>query len=171
MKINEIRKNLNDIDALYNAHPLPTNNAQQLYSKLATIELSSWVEFAMDEMVIAYWAKHSTMMPKLYKEFKDEIVKKNHGFNYATNFRPMLYKTIGLASVHKIESLYPADIDILETTLKTLSVARNDAAHKFFHAGMTLTMQSPSVTLSLFEQLHPILTKIRKQVLAVRKIR
>ena len=167
MKIEEIRKSLKAIDDLYNSDT--SGKFSILYSKLAAIELSSWIEFVMDDIVKNYWKKHS-INTQLDKEIK-EFIKYNNGFGYEKNFRPMLYKTIGLARVQKIEFLYSIEIDHLKTQLIDLTVDRNKAAHVFHHSGVTATFKAPSYIIGMFEQLHPILGKIKRYVEGIRKLR
>jgi hypothetical protein len=147
-----IQETIKKLDRHYNS--TPTAEAT-FYSKLAIIELCGWIEFSMDNIAEGFATKKLKTTP--YKDIFKSLKDKNYGFEYKGNFRKMLYQTIGLHNMEKIETRMNRSgaITILEAELNILKSLRNDAAHTYIDA--TKTYQSPSVTKAQLDKVYPIL--------------
>lgn len=152
-----LKTNLERLDKLYN------NTTNQLdaifYAKLAVLELCGWVEESMDNIVKV--AAKKKLKTEEFKKLHDSMVNKNYGFKYDSHFKPMLINTIGIFQTEKIESYLEktGKISILKSELSILNKLRNDAAHTFIK-GTTKTFDAPSVILSRFNKVYPILVEI-----------
>jgi hypothetical protein len=147
------------LDSLYNTSP--TLEATY-YSKLAIIELCGWIELTMDNIVQHFATKHLKTQP--FINSFNSLKEKNYGFDYKQNFRKMLSQTVGLHNTEKLERKINRNGDItrLDSTLDTLKLLRNDAAHTFIKT--TTTYQSPSVTKAQLELVYPILKEFSKEI-------
>lgn len=115
------------------------------------------------DSIVQHHAK-SRLKSASFKKLHKEIVKKNYGFHYNDNFRPMLIRTIGIRSVEKIEIKLnkTAKIDVLSAQLETLKVPRNDASHTYI--GVATTYEAPSLTIGRVAVIYPILKEIDAEV-------
>jgi hypothetical protein len=157
----KIRANLNDLDSLYNK---PTNTPQEAtyYCKLALLELCGWIEESMDCLI----RKHSKRLKnQVNKDYVNNVIDKNHGFNYEGNFREMLIKIIGIIQVERLEFKLEkqGDITQLKSILKRLNKPRNEAAHTFYK-GVTQIFQAPSTSLGDLSDIYQILKKIETEL-------
>lgn len=151
------------LDSLYNSSP--TIEATY-YSKLAIIELCGWIELSMDKIVEHFANKHIKTAP--FKNSFNSLKEKNYGFDYKQNFRKMISQTIGLHNAEKLEVKInkTGGISILDSTLDTLKILRNDAAHTYIET--TTTYQAPSVTKAQLELIYPILKEFGKEIKTIR---
>jgi hypothetical protein len=158
-----IQATINKLDRHYNS--APTTEAT-FYSKLAIIELCGWIEFCMDNIAQNFASRKLRTTP--YQDIFRGLKNKNYGFEYKGNFRKMLYQTIGLHNMEKIEVSinHSGSIAILEAELDILKSLRNDAAHTYIDA--TKTYQAPSVTKAQLDKIYPILKEFSRQIREVR---
>lgn len=150
-----IESTLIELDILYNS---ATSQKKIIYySKLATIELCGWLEESFDNIIITC-ANRKLKEANNKKFVKKDVVKKNYGFHYENNIRPMLFKLIGLIELEKIEKRLErtGQISILSANLTNLVGTRNDAAHTYLK-GITRTYNAPSVALGYFRSIYPII--------------
>ena len=154
--------NIKRLDKLYNS---ASTTEATYYSKLAIIELCGWIEFSMDNIAKNFANRHLKTLP--YQNSFQALINSNYGFEYKNNFRKMLNQTIGLHNMEQLELplIATGEIAILDATLDSLKVLRNDAAHTFI--GATTTYQAPSVTKAQLEVIYPILKKIGTSVRAL----
>lgn len=146
-----IAKNLKSLDAKY--RKTGSNMESLFFSKLAILELCGWIEESMDDVILR--CARRTLRSTSNKEFAEKnIVKPTYGFEYQKHFRKMLIQLIGLISTERIEK----QIDVtkknrLQSELGNLKVIRNRVAHTHIR-GITLSIDSPSVTLSRFNSIY-----------------
>ena len=136
------------------------------YSKLAIIELCGWIEYSMD--YIAEHFANRKLRTQSYRDIFKGYKNTNYGFEYKKNFRKMLYQTVGLSVMEKIETKLERIgglITVLDTELDNLKTLRNDAAHTYIDA--TKTYQAPSVTRAQLLRIYPILKKIDQEIKAL----
>lgn len=157
-----IKTSLTELEKLYSTS---TSQKKAIYfSKMAIIELCGWIEETFDDIVIRHANRHLSN-PDNKKYCKYSIVKRNNGFHYEVNVRPMLISVIGLIEVEKleIELEKTAKITLLKTYLENLKGIRNDAAHTHLR-GITKTYNAPSRTLGDYNNIIPILEEIDNQL-------
>jgi hypothetical protein len=159
-----IESNLKEIDRLYNnTTSLKKTN---YYSKLAILELCGWIEITMDEIVLTYAKKKLKHVDN--KKFVKERVKKNYGFDYNNNLKPLFYIIIGIVHYEKIEKKLErhGKITILKSTLDNLKTSRNNAAHTY-SKGTTTTFDAPSLILNEYNKICPIILELAIEINAI----
>ncbi len=145
-----IQENLRNLDVAYRT----SQRQKQLYyfSKLAILELCGWLETSMDDIVLRHCNRHLSVIANR-KFVEKEIIKKNHGFDYNSNFRMMLIRLVGIVQIELIESRTNAVTQALfESNLTSLRTLRNSLAHTY-----TKTLgqiDSPQITRSRFKPLY-----------------
>jgi len=156
-----IESNLKEIDRLYNN--TTSLKKANYYSKLAILELCGWIETAIDEIILAYAKKK--LKDTDNKKFVKERVKKNYGFDYNNNLKPLFYMIIGIVNYEKIEKKLErhSKITILKSTLETLKVSRNNAAHTY-SKGTTTTFNAPSLILIEYNKIYPIILELATEI-------
>jgi len=157
-----IKKTLDQLENLYNKH---TSLAKDIYySKLALLEFCGWIEESMDA-IVSKRVMSSLKTSRFKKILRKNIIKENHGFQYSSNFCPMVIKTIGIINAEQIELKMNStgQIDILSTELGNLKKSRDDNAHTFIR-GTTTIIQSPSITKNQFKIIYPILKKYEHEI-------
>ena len=158
-----ILETIEKLDRLYNGAP---STEAIYYSKLAIIELCGWIEFSMDE--IAQHFANRKIKTTIYRDIFNGFKNKTYGFDYKTNFRKMLYQTVGLHNMESIEVKLErtGQITLLTSELKNLKTLRDHAAHTYI--GATTTYQAPSVTKAQLLRIYPILKEIGKEIRTVK---
>ena len=158
-----ILNTIGKLDALYNSS---ASTQATYYSKLAIIELCGWIEYSMDE--IAQHFANRKIRSIIYRDIFNGFKNKTYGFDYKSNFRKMLYQTIGLHNMESIELKLErtGQITLLTNELQTLKTLRDHAAHTYI--GATTTYQAPSVTKAQLLRIYPILKEISKEIRGVR---
>lgn len=154
-----IENTLVKIEALYNAST--DSHLQILYSKLAILELSGWLEESFDEILHEYLNNKVTTD---YITLGKEIIKKNNGIHW-DKIRLMINNIIGVSNLETIESLLEsslAGISIIKPFLNTLTPNRNIAAHTSIL--VSRTFDAPSVTIGQFRRIKPILVEIENLI-------
>jgi hypothetical protein len=158
-----ILENLRQLDSAYRS-----SRSQKYgfyFSKLAILELCGWIEVTMDDIVIAHCGRHVTE-PQNTKFFKDQVVKKNYGFNYDPHFRKMLINLIGIASCEKLEAKVPAATHAkFVAQLQSLNTVRNGLAHTYLKGrAITITIDAPSVTKARFYEIFDGLKSFEQEL-------
>ena len=114
----------------------PSQAHQNYYLKLALLELCGWIEQTQDAVLIrlsGYWLDSGV------SDFNREL-KINSGFAYATNFRKLLLRLIGMRGVERVEARIAEHInpeiartcdEMISLLDNTLKVPRNTHAHTF----------------------------------------
>jgi hypothetical protein len=138
-----ILQNLNNLETLYDQSSSVKKTL--FYSKLAILELCGSIEESMDEIVRRF--ANRNMRDKQNRSFvENNIIKRVRGFDYNTNFRPMLMQVVGLVTLEKVEKrVDQTKLQLLQATLNTLKIHRNIEAHSFIK-GTTKRLDAPSVT-------------------------
>jgi len=158
-----IEKSINELDSLYNK--ASSQKKAIYYSKLALIEYCGWIENSMDNIISTY-CNSKLKIQSNKKYIKDNVIDPNYGFHYKSNFKPMLQRAIGSVALEKLEKKLERDggkITILSSSLGSLKLKRNDAAHTFIK-GTTSSFDSPSVIRTDFQRLYPILKSIDEEI-------
>lgn len=141
-----------------------------LYAKLLIIEIGGWVEVSMDDLVER--AGRTLRIDSNTKYLEDEIIKRNFGFDYDSNFRPMLMKAIGIVKVEAVEKrLDITKFTKMKAALKLLKQARNSVAHTYIKnptGGVMIT--GPSVAMSYFQDIYDGLMDIETSMRVLRLI-
>lgn len=142
-----IADNLRQIERLYNSSPSVQKGL--FYSKLAVIELCGWIEMSMDDIVLRLAAK-CLRKEKNRKYIQKVIVTRTHGFDYETNFLPMVMAIVGQRGIERMTSRVDDTLILpLRGALSALKTARNKLAHQYIK-GTTLVIDAPSVTNGRF---------------------
>lgn len=140
--------------AAYDVHNADNTRLMHLYSGMAVITLSGYLEDGMDGLVDITLKSLSVDGRKRLQESRGGI----HGASYG-HLSKRIAIAFGSHGLEFIESYVgPSDIAILSSTLGTLKKLRDEAAHS--HKGAIL--RNPSMILSDFIKIHPILRKIEK---------
>ncbi len=156
-----IQTSLKQLEKLYDSHQSLRKDIY--YSKIALIELCGWVEDSLDHLI--RFSVVNKLRTSDYKKILTRIIKRNHGFDYDNNFRPMLIQVVGILKAESIENKVNrnGDIDKLRAHLSYLKELRNKNAHTFIKSN-TNNIPSPSVSLSYFNDIFPILKKIENEI-------
>jgi hypothetical protein len=156
-----IQSTLEELEKLYDEHKSLKKDIY--YSKLALLELCGWIEESFDSIIKTSIA--AKIKSNGYRKILQDIIKRNHGFQVGSNFRPMLIQAVGLQKTEKIELKLDSSgkVQILSTTLGNLKKVRDDNAHTFIR-GTTTTIQTPSVTKAQFALIFPIIKEFEKEV-------
>lgn len=108
---------------------------------------------SMDD--IAERAGRRLNMQTNINHLKNDIIKRTSAFDYNSNFRLMLMKTIGLVNLEKLESqLDVSKHQKMKAALMLLKQARNSAAHTYVkHLGGT-PITAPSVASKHLDDIY-----------------
>lgn len=156
-----ILENLRSLDYRYrNAH----SAKEALFcSKLAILELCGWIEESMDDMVRVCATRHlKNHDNRNYCE--RDIIRRNYGFDYESNFRSMLMRLIGLIAIEKLEKKVDQRVYAsMKAALSSLKTTRNAEAHTHLK-GTTRILNAPSVTIGQFQALYDGLTEFERKI-------
>ena len=130
-----------------------------LVSKTALIEFSGWIEQSMDQILYEYLDSHVYEV-NIINYIKDQI-KKNYGFKYESNVLKILSITIGAYNLENV--LDKINVSLFQTLLDQYSIKRNKAAHTHI-VGTTITYDTPSVILSDFRRIKPLIFTIEHEI-------
>lgn len=147
------------LDNLETDYSLSSPPRSTQYAKLAVIELCGWIEESFDKIATRCVAGKIRTTP--YQDIMQNILDKNYGFKYNSNFRRMMLQIIGLRKMEELEINLnrTGEKTILESILDTLKTERDIAAHTTT-AGAMSTFQAPSVTINHLDRIYPIIRKI-----------
>lgn len=146
----------NILEWLQERYDAPENRkveVQRLYSKLAVLELSGWVEDSIDTLVIDL-ANEKTISNNAVRRVKKSI-SSIKGFTYDKHFVVLLQKTIGIineeAVVKGVRDRPDAILEKFISALNSLSKARNHHAHTFSQTPQqTHRFESPTTVIPSF---------------------
>ncbi len=157
-----ITNSLNELDKLYNE---ATSKKKAIYySKLATLELCGWVEDTLDDIVLRH-ASRKLQVASNKRYIEKDVVRRNSGFQYNNNIRPMLMALLGIITIEKIEKKFEkaGKITILKTSLSNLRESRNKAAHTHLK-GTAVNYDAPSVIIREFNKIKTILSDLDNEL-------
>ena len=156
---------LNELDKLYN--DATSKKKAVYYSKLATLELCGWVEDTLDDIVLMY-ANRKLKESFNKKYIRKDVVKRNNGFQYKYNIRPMLIAVLGIITLEKIENKFEktSKITVLKNSLSNLRESRNKAAHTHLK-GIMSNYDAPSVIIREFNIIKEILRDLDNELRAM----
>jgi hypothetical protein len=125
----------------------------QFYSKLALLELCGWIEESMDDVILRCAIRH--LKESRNRDYcAKEIVRRTYGFDYERNFRFMLIGLLGLVNIEKLErQVNPQVYSKMTAALSNLKKQRDAEAHTHLK-GTTRTINSPSISLSYFQDVY-----------------
>jgi hypothetical protein len=153
---------LKKLNKLYNDALLGSDSElPKYYSRLSVLELGSWVEECMDDIVKCY-PKRKRIREVSSRQYIEDIVTKNYGFDYNENFRKMLKRVSGIVILERVERKMNANLKQgLISALTKIYPERNDHAHKPIHLAPNFT--APSICISLFNDIYEGLKEYEKQ--------
>ena len=125
-----------------------------LYSKLAVLEFSGWIEESFDTLCKDYIA-NCVAMPDNQQRI-DGIIRKVYGFSYDTNVYPMMCSVLGINNWENVLDSFPStDYSNMISVLSNYTTIRNQAAHKNSIPGITPIFNAPSTVISDYNRLKP----------------
>lgn len=143
---------------------LPDATLSILYSKLAVLELSGWIEESIDMILINYLDNKLVSTDCINKTKK--IIESNYGFKYESNLYHIFLCTLGSNNWENIiDTIGIARMSILSTKCGEYSSQRNDAAHKY-QLG-TRSFYAPSRVISDYHQIKSVITDIENEILSL----
>lgn len=153
---------LKKLNRFYNKALLGSDNElPKYYSRLAVLELGSWVEECMKDIVRCY-PRRKRLREKPNHDYINTILNENYGFDYNKNFRKMLKRVSGIVVLERVEKRMNSTLKQgLESALTKIYPERNDHAHKPIRSAPNFT--SPSVCISLFDDVYNGLREYEKQ--------
>ena len=155
-----IVRNLGELDSRYNRKS--RNPRDPLYySKLAIIELCSWIEITMDS-IIRDCAKKHVRDPSNTKHIEERVIQRTYSFTYNEHFRDMLISVVGLANVERLERMFnPLKFELMKSSLGTLKVERDRAAHTHL-SNVTQILSAPSTISVHFQHVYDGLKDVER---------
>ncbi|HCY43548.1 MAG TPA: hypothetical protein DHV48_19800 [Prolixibacteraceae bacterium] len=160
----DIENNILIIEGKY-VDPLTTTHEQILYSKLAVLEFCGWIEESLDQILKDYLHLRITTQNQTYVD--KNIIKNNYGFEYERYTRRMFCSVLGIKNLETVETTlngYGGQIITLESILLSYTRIRNNAAHNSTPVGTTLRFNAPSIVLSHFRTIKPIISDLETTV-------
>lgn len=93
-------------------------------------------------------------------------IKRNSGFHYDNNFRPLLIKVIGLVRMEQLEKkLDVAKHTKMKAALDMLKSARNSVAHTYVkNPSGGAVIAAPSLSVTYFNDIYAGLMDIEKEM-------
>jgi len=145
-------RQLKKLDKLYNSALFSSDKElPKYYSRLAVLELGSWINECMKDIVKCY-PERKGLKEKANHDYIKEIVGKNSGFDFNNNFRKMIKQVSGIVILERIErKMNSTSKQGLESALTKIYQERNKHAHKPIH--LTKDFTAPSVCVSLFHNI------------------
>jgi hypothetical protein len=148
----DIEKTLLSLQDLYNeAEEMNETRKLLFFSKLATIEVCTWIEETQDIMLIQLI--QDEINEKNRKDI-EKIIKRNYGFRY-DDFRKLLLNVIGIIELEKIEIRLEQNrnaLHRLQTELGNFKKIRDQAAHTHIREvteRYDTVWEHPSLSLSI----------------------
>ena len=150
----DLEQQLEKLNQLYlqsQANGSPDPDLEKYYSRLAVLELGSWVEDCMDDLAMLHPSTHLNPGPEL-NSIKD-TVDSTHGFDYDENFRKLMKKIVGVVALYHLEDKMDAiKKGALKAALTKIYPERNDHAHKPIRN--TTSFTAPSLCISLLDDIY-----------------
>ena len=120
-------------------------NDRNFASKLAVLELYGWIEQSMDDCILR--ASVRVLRQTNNRKLIQNGVKRNRGFDFENNFKPMIINLIGVWGFEKISSSIDSAVELkFINELNALKSKRNSLAHTYAK-GVTQYYDAPSVTI------------------------
>lgn len=133
-----------------------------LYSKLAVLELSGWIEESIDLILFNYLDNKLISADCINKTKK--IIENNYGFKYESNLYHIFLCALGSNNWENIiDTIGDAHMNLLSTKCGEYTLQRNDAAHKY--QLVTRSFYAPSRVISDYHQLKLVITELESEVL------
>lgn len=153
---------LKKINKLYNEALFGSDiDLPKYYSRLAVLELGSWVEECMKDIVRCY-PRRKRLRDRSSHDYMNTILNENYGFDYNKNFRKMLKQVSGIIVLESVERKMDSVLKQgLVSALTKVYPERNDHAHKPIRSAANFT--SPSVYMSLFSDIYNGLAEYEEQ--------
>ena len=157
-----IEKILRWLEERYDAAENTEIKETKIYSKMAILELSGWVEESMDAIV---WDlvgekledKHEK---RRFRKFVDSV----SGFTYEKHFLKLLHKAIGIMNREVVERRIDNSIlSKFRVALKNLAKSRDHLAHTFSQ-GTQEYIDSPSTARTYYKDILLGLQAFAKEV-------
>lgn len=161
----DIENTIKELEILYSNS---TNTLHQiLYSKLAILEYCGWLEDSFDIIADEYITRN--VLTSGNQQYIRKIsIENNYGFSYENNLRPMLSKVIGFPILEFVENDLESDhgkFTLMKSYIDFFLRQRRNAAHKA--TSVTMVYDTPSVVLSYFTKLKPILQLFENSIIVV----
>ncbi|MCT0253315.1 hypothetical protein [Synechocystis sp. CS-94] len=160
-----IQITLNNLEELYEeANEKRELRKLQFFSKLAIIEVCTWIEEIQDTMLMQLMQNEINDANRKYIE---KIIKRNYGFRYDENFRKLLLNIIGIIELEKIERKLEDDkgaLQRLRTELGNFKKKRDQAAHTHIKE-VTEQYDAVSLTKSRFDNLVFLLNLLSRELI------
>ena len=164
-----IRNNLELLQRLYdsamNSSSKDSSLEAALYSKLAIIELSGWIEETIDTILTDYLNRTINNLA-LRNTIEKEVIQRVYGFRYGTDFRPLMERILGGEKFQYIISRLEkngACTSQLHHALSILTTRRDRAAHTH-QKGVMQSYDAPSWTIQQLNIILPIFRRIQGMV-------
>lgn len=126
----------------------------QLYSKLAVLEFTGWIEVSFDTLCADYINGHVVDSGNQTKI--RQIVSNNYGFKFDTNIFPMMCSVLGINNWENILDAFPtADLFNMKAVLGNYKAERDRAAHNNTISGVTPSFRTPSTVIVDYNKLKP----------------
>lgn len=164
---NKIKDVLQWIKRRYDEAGIGDVDEANLYSKLATLELSCWVEDSLKDLVLELVDKK--LDNENAKEKFKKTIQNRGGFEYERHFLYLLNRTIGFINREVVEKeICSKDYDKLQkfkNALDSLSISRNFHAHNFSHNHRRVhEMSDPSSMISFYNDIAPGLEIFKEEI-------
>lgn len=139
---------------------------QQLYSKLAVLELSGWIEVSFDTLCLDY-VNRKIFEPSNRSKIS-AIIGKHYGFSFDSNIYPMMCSVLGIDTWENIlDSFPPVAFSQLTTLLGAYKRLRDPAAHTNTVSGVTQTFRTPSAVMVDYTQIKPAFQYLETSISAL----
>ena len=157
-----IENTILELDSLYSSTSVTLH--QILYSKLAILEYCGWLEESFDIIAEEFITRNISLPNHNY--ITALAITKNFGFSYDNNIRPMLCKVMGFPTLEFVENDLETDhgkFTLMKSYINYFLLQRRNAAHQT--TSVTSIYDTPSIVLSIFRSLKPILAEFEANVI------
>lgn len=129
-------------------------NLLSLYSKLAVLEFSGWIEVSFDTLCTDY--VNRKIVEAANKNKILQIVNKHYGYSYDKDIFPIMCSVIGINNWENILDSFPSvSFSNMTSILGTYKSLRDSAAHTNTRSGITPTFRAPSTVIVDFGHIKP----------------
>lgn len=137
-----------------------------LYSKLAVLEFSGWIEVSFDSLCSDYINNHIVNIDNQKRIGK--IINHNYGFTYDQNVFPMMCSVLGINNWENIlDAFPPTDLLNLKAVLSNYKTERDRAAHNNTVPGVTPAYLSPSLVIADYNRMKPAIQFMEMSIQAL----
>lgn len=147
-----ILRELTKLDKLYNQATVKGRNSEaDFYAKIAFIELCGWTEDSIDDLALRSAKRKGVAL--VYGDFEEKI-KYVYGFEYKKHFRTILFNTIGVTGVERVEKKVNRRLQVLLiSALNDLWKKRHHHAHSYLRRS-AVYLDAPTITLRRFWNIY-----------------